>query len=163
MARTIVDHAGLLVAATRPAQRDLERLVATAEALPHLGLTISGLSAWEQVAQAAEAQGRDDIARRAHFVLATATLADLATSTGIRPKLLTARELEVARAVADGRTSREVAEQLGRSVRTVDNHLAAVFRKLGVSRRQDLAPLMAEIELDRPRQPRPRPAHRSPE
>ena len=40
---------------------------------------------------------------------------------------------------AAGASSREIAERLVISVRTVDNHLQSAYRKLGVSRRQDLA------------------------
>jgi DNA-binding CsgD family transcriptional regulator len=52
---------------------------------------------------------------------------------------LTQREREIALLAAGGATSREVAERLVISVRTVDNHLQNAYRKLGVSRRQDLS------------------------
>jgi DNA-binding NarL/FixJ family response regulator len=52
---------------------------------------------------------------------------------------LSARELEVARAVAAGRSNREVAETLFISERTVKAHLGAVFEKLGVRDRLQLA------------------------
>ena len=51
---------------------------------------------------------------------------------------LTAREVEVATLVADGRTNREVAEELCVSVRTVEVHLGRVYRKLGVRSRAEL-------------------------
>lgn len=51
---------------------------------------------------------------------------------------LTEREWSVARAAARRQRSREIAEQLGVSVRTVDNHLANVYRKLGISGRDEL-------------------------
>lgn len=146
MSRTITDHAELLVTATRPADRDLDHLVEVAEVLPSLGLTIAAVGAWVQVAETAAAQGRDDVLRRARFEVSRSRLYDIATPGGTRPQLLTERELEVARAVAAGDTSREVAANLGRSVRTVDNHLASVYRKLGVSRRSDLAPVLAELD-----------------
>lgn len=44
---------------------------------------------------------------------------------------LTEREWVIARAAARRERSREIAERLGVSVRTVDNHLASVYRKLG--------------------------------
>ncbi|GAB4086554.1 hypothetical protein GCM10028784_31840 [Myceligenerans cantabricum] len=56
-------------------------------------------------------------------------------------ELLTERELDVARLVAQGRTNRQVAEQLYVSVRTVEVHLGRVFRKLGVRSRTELAVL----------------------
>jgi DNA-binding CsgD family transcriptional regulator len=55
---------------------------------------------------------------------------------------LTAREREIAALAAGGLTSREVAERLVVSVRTVDNHLQRVYRKLGVSRRGELSRLL---------------------
>lgn len=51
------------------------------------------------------------------------------------------RQLEIARLVARGLTSKEVAAELIVSARTVDNHLAAVYRKLGLSSRAELGEL----------------------
>ena len=58
-------------------------------------------------------------------------------AAGVEP--LTAREREVALLAAGGRSSREIAEHLGLSTRTVDTHLARVYRKLGITGRSDLA------------------------
>jgi DNA-binding CsgD family transcriptional regulator len=58
---------------------------------------------------------------------------------------LTARETEVVEAVVGGATSREVAEAAGVSVRTVDNQLANVYRKLGVAGRRELAELVTAV------------------
>lgn len=52
---------------------------------------------------------------------------------------LTAQELRTAMYVADGLTNRETAERLFVSVKTVEFHLGAVFRKLGVRSRTELA------------------------
>ncbi|HVE98609.1 MAG TPA: LuxR C-terminal-related transcriptional regulator [Mycobacteriales bacterium] len=52
---------------------------------------------------------------------------------------LTPREREVATLASDGTPSKEIARRLGLSVRTVDNHLARVYDKLGVTGRRDLA------------------------
>lgn len=60
------------------------------------------------------------------------------------PSPLTAREDEVARAVAAGATSRSVAEAAGVSVRTVEHQLQSTYRKLGLSGRKDLAAFLAE-------------------
>jgi two-component system, NarL family, nitrate/nitrite response regulator NarL len=51
---------------------------------------------------------------------------------------LSERELQVARAVADGHTNKEVADLLHISERTVKAHLGAVFEKLGVRDRLQL-------------------------
>jgi DNA-binding CsgD family transcriptional regulator len=52
---------------------------------------------------------------------------------------LTSREYQVAQAVASGATNREVAAKLFLSTRTVEHHLASVYRKLGVRTRTQLA------------------------
>lgn len=52
---------------------------------------------------------------------------------------LTAREREVARLAMDRFSSKEIADRLDLSPRTVDNHLQRAYRKLGVSSRADLS------------------------
>ncbi|HEX5012647.1 MAG TPA: response regulator transcription factor [Candidatus Limnocylindrales bacterium] len=51
------------------------------------------------------------------------------------PGGLSAREVEVIRALAAGRTNREIATSLGISERTVDRHVSNIFTKLDVSSR----------------------------
>jgi DNA-binding NarL/FixJ family response regulator len=53
-------------------------------------------------------------------------------------KLLTKRESDVARLVAEGLTNRAISKQLGLSEHTVRNYLLRVFDKLGVSTRVEL-------------------------
>jgi len=48
------------------------------------------------------------------------------------PSVLSVRELEVARLVAAGRSSKEVASDLDLSTRTVEKHRANIMEKLGV-------------------------------
>ncbi|MFJ1749665.1 AAA family ATPase [Streptomyces sp. NPDC088116] len=57
---------------------------------------------------------------------------------GGEPAALTAQEQRVARRVARGDTSKEVAAALYLSRRTVDTHLRSIFRKLGISSRRQL-------------------------
>jgi DNA-binding NarL/FixJ family response regulator len=52
--------------------------------------------------------------------------------------LLTARELEVVKLIAEGHTSEEIAEQLVLSARTVERHRANVLAKLGMRNRVEL-------------------------
>jgi len=55
---------------------------------------------------------------------------------------LSPRELEVARLAAQGLTNREIAGRLQLSVSTIEDHITSTFRKLGVSRRSGLGPLL---------------------
>jgi DNA-binding CsgD family transcriptional regulator len=52
---------------------------------------------------------------------------------------LSRREREVAELAARGRTSREIAEALSVSLRTVDSHLDHAYTKLGITSRRELA------------------------
>jgi len=61
------------------------------------------------------------------------------TAAPLRPYGLTARELEIATAVANGECNREVAQRLSISPQTVKGHLTRIFDKTGVSTRLELA------------------------
>jgi two-component system, NarL family, nitrate/nitrite response regulator NarL len=52
--------------------------------------------------------------------------------------LLSKRELEVVRSLAEGLTNREIAARLGLSQHTIKNYLFRIFDKLGVSSRMEL-------------------------
>ena len=72
------------------------------------------------------------------------------TSTQANPYELTTRELEILRLLCGGLKNAQIAERLGRSVRTVDHHVAAVLAKLGVSNRAEaiVAALEEGIEAE---------------
>jgi HD-GYP domain-containing protein (c-di-GMP phosphodiesterase class II) len=60
---------------------------------------------------------------------------------------LTAREVEVLRELAQGRTNKEIAVALGISARTVQNHTLHIYEKLGVSTRAGAALIAARAGL----------------
>lgn len=53
------------------------------------------------------------------------------------PGGLTTREIEVVRWIAAGKSNRAIAAELVVSIRTVDHHIANIYRKLGVSGRAE--------------------------
>lgn len=70
---------------------------------------------------------------------------DTATLTE-RAATLTDREIDIARALADGLLNREIAERLQIAQRTVEVHRAAVLRKLGIRKPAELAAIRAVLE-----------------
>lgn len=96
--------------------------------------------AWESGSQAASRAYRHKAA-----MLASEHGASL-WPDGSEVALLTPRELQIARLAARRVRSREIAEQLDLSARTVDNHLASVFRKLEISGRGELPAALAELD-----------------
>jgi DNA-binding CsgD family transcriptional regulator/transcriptional regulator with GAF, ATPase, and Fis domain len=61
-----------------------------------------------------------------------------------RMSSLSARELEIAGLYADGKTYREISEELNISPTTVRNHVAAVYRKLDVRNKPALGSLLRD-------------------
>jgi two-component system, NarL family, response regulator NreC len=76
------------------------------------------------------AEGRD--------FLSAAVAAGLKQEGAAERAILSPRETEVLRLMALGYTNREIAEQLGLSVRTVETHRAHVQQKLGLDSRPEL-------------------------
>jgi DNA-binding CsgD family transcriptional regulator len=69
-----------------------------------------------------------------------AFLADLPSSEdnrNVRPVILSPRQTEVLRMVAEGKTNREIADDLVLSVRTVERHLGEAYAKLGARNRTE--------------------------
>jgi DNA-binding CsgD family transcriptional regulator len=73
-----------------------------------------------------------------------------ALASSVQQERLSTRELEVAMLVSEGLSSREAAERLYVSVRTVENHLQRIYTKLGITSRADLsAALKAQSKAGR--------------
>ena len=66
---------------------------------------------------------------------------------GLPAVVLTRRELDVLRLLAKGNTNRQIAGQLGLSVRTVENHRANLMGKLGLVSRVELVNYAEENNL----------------
>jgi len=64
-----------------------------------------------------------------------------------RADRLTRREEEVALLVARGLTNRQIASELTLSRRTIDNHVANIFKKLGLDSRSQVATWLEERPL----------------
>jgi len=73
-----------------------------------------------------------------HFLLEALGRPNLANFQTNGGSLLSARELDVVRCVAEGLTNREVAQRLHLTEHTVKNYLFRIFDKLGVSSRVEV-------------------------
>jgi DNA-binding NarL/FixJ family response regulator len=70
-----------------------------------------------------------------------ALIRDVITRAGERSQeleLLTPRELEVLKLIAEGQSSKEIATTLVLSIKTVESHRANILNKLGMRDRVDL-------------------------
>jgi DNA-binding CsgD family transcriptional regulator len=120
------------------------QLQAAAETFTDLGALLLAAEAATAAAAAYRSEGLPRPA--AAMTREAARLADLcgpartpAVSAAGSWPLLTQRERETATLAARGRSSRQIAEQLFISVRTVENHLQRAYTKLGVTGREGLA------------------------
>jgi DNA-binding CsgD family transcriptional regulator len=123
------------------AERDGANLLAVAEEFADIGLALFGAEA------AAAAVPLLRAARSAQTSAASELLSTLlgncdgasTPALAVPQPSLTGRERQVARLAAAGVSSKEIADQLYLSARTVDNHLLRVYAKLGVGGRAELA------------------------
>lgn len=119
-------------------------LEAACEALAACG---ASLAAAEAAEDAADAHRRSGDSREATACLRRGAQLRAACEGAATPGLariegptpLTKRENEIARLAAQGMASKDIAARLFVSVRTVDNHLARIYDKLGVAGRSGLA------------------------
>ncbi|MCU1390835.1 MAG: transcriptional regulator, LuxR family [Ilumatobacteraceae bacterium] len=144
-------HEAMASAAAAMARSNPAELVAQADAFAEMG---ANLFAAECAVAAADAYRRDGDQRRG--VEWSRRAADLsALCPGARtPGLmqiqamtpLTQREREIASLAAQGLPSKTIGERLYVTSRTVDNHLARIYSKLGVGSRAELAETLVGIE-----------------
>lgn len=62
-------------------------------------------------------------------------------------QLLSAREIEIAKLCKEGKLSKEIADELHLSVRTVETHKSNIFKKLGLRNVLDLVRYACEHGL----------------
>lgn len=136
---TLADHAAGV------ADDDVEALRSVSERFERIGALRYAAGAAADAAAGLERAGRRDRARRVR--VRAGSLNDRHTGPPVRqrPRVLTPREREVAAMAAAGTTSPEIADELVVSVRTVDNHLSSVYRKLNVDGRHELGPLFGHV------------------
>lgn len=90
-------------------------------------------------------QAGDSVSARtaqARLDILAATVANLPIVPSSGSPLLTSRERQIARLAGRGASNRDIALEMGVSVRTVEGHLYQVFTKLGVTSRGDLTGLV---------------------
>jgi len=125
------------------AARDVAALAAAADTYERMGAVLFAAEAAATAAKAARSAGA---ARQATALLTRASSLAMRCEGASTPALdlvesvepLTAREREIAAMAASGMSSKDIAERLVLSVRTVNNHLHAGYTKLGVSSRAEL-------------------------
>ena len=126
----------------------VEALMEQSDTLAGLGAHLDAADAYAMAAIIARGQGDKWLTRSASSkALLAESGCDGARSAvldafrpGVEP--LTERERLVARLAAEGLASRQIAERLTISVRTVDNLLGRVYRKLEITGRNELALLL---------------------
>lgn len=119
-----------------------------------MGTHLFAAEAAAEAARVHDAAGGEPAARRATALAQTCMeRCEGASTPGTamlrEPAVLTRRQREIARLAARGMPSKEIAQRLVLSVRTVDNCLGQTYRRLGISNRHELAYAMG-LPLDRP-------------
>ncbi len=94
--------------------------------------------AWRRAGDSRRANAAERRSREFAGACEGAKTPALATASSART-VLTARELEIARLAASGRSNKEIAELLHLSVKSVENKLYDSYEKLGVRGRRELA------------------------
>lgn len=142
------------LAAANAAVDDVPSAVeSTADGLMQVGAPLLAAEALMRAGRLYRRRSQPDDARRVDR--RAAELGGRSTPTNGLPTPLAPREREVAQLAAARWRSREIAERLGISARTVDNTLAKLYRKLDITGRDDLARRLDELGLTDPSTPPP--------
>jgi DNA-binding CsgD family transcriptional regulator len=129
-------------------EQDGGRLDAVSRSFAALGCRLLAAEAATEAAAAHRSQGlparssASAAVAAGHLGACQGALSPVIAEHGVATGL-TAREREVAKLAAEGLSNREIAQHLGTSVRTVESHLAHVYSKLGVTRREQLNGLLS--------------------
>ena len=141
----LLAHAEALVA------RDIPALLAAAEKLTMVGFRAGAVDAARQAAAIARERGMEKTARRASLVAKAwdEGLSGMRHHEADDPAFtLSQREWMVASAAAGRERNREIAGRLGLSERTIENHLTNIYRKLGVTGRDELRRELDALDQD---------------
>ncbi|WP_426998652.1 LuxR C-terminal-related transcriptional regulator [Pseudarthrobacter sp. N5] len=138
----LAETSGLIARGTRT--KDAKILLAGAELAASLELDAVEARCVALAVDFARQAGDSASARVAQSRLdnLTSTVLTLPIVPSSGSPLLTARERQIARLAGRGTTNRDIALDVGVSVRTVEGHLYQVFTKLGVTSRGDLPGLV---------------------
>jgi len=133
-------HAAALLGADRPL------LLRAASGFAQQGALAEAADAVAQAARQAERSGdRSEslrLAARASTLAASAGGLDTPALRAVVAAFpLTRRQRDVARLAASGLSNRDIAERLAVGIRTVESHLDAAYRRLGIQNRSELAGL----------------------
>ena len=139
--------AALAAHATALVRASAAGLAAAGQAFEALGAALLAAEAYLAAAAAYRSGGQARSAtamsrRAAELAIACGDARTPGLSPGATMWRLTRREQEIAAMAAAGASSREIADRLVLSVRTVDNHLQNIYSKLGVTRRDELVRLL---------------------
>ena len=134
------------------AAADPEQLTAAADEMQAIGAHLLAAEATTSAAAAWRRQGHERHATAAAHQARTLT----ARCPGVRTPILvsaeathtlTARQREIVLLAAGNAPSKEIAESLHLSIRTVDNHLQRAYAKLGVNTRAELAGVLGSAAI----------------
>ena len=151
--RDVADHCTSPLAARQYRQAlaalaaDVDELAAVAQEWETIGSPLLAAEAYLTAAQVARGQ---ESARRATALTAHGAALAAGCQGAQTPGLrysdrvdpLSPREREIAALASKGLRSREIADSLVVSIRTVDNHLQAIYSKLGIAGRRELSSVL---------------------